>query len=242
MHRWRVQVSSSDPKLLPYLIASLQDASNRIIEEDGQYYLASSHFDSFESLTAFQEFNEHADRVIARLNALLKLQFQVHSSIAKTGLVLYIDESGLLHLVTADTIHFADEIRGYAGDNFFQDASRLHPDLLTKWLEEGNDLSVDEALRYYANEVNWFNLYKIYEVIEHDIRSRQVDLTLLRQDKAEDFTYSANNFKASKYDARHSSKKFEKPSSKPTKRTTMSLNDAKNFIDDLLTQWLKTKL
>jgi hypothetical protein len=134
------------------------------------------------------------------------------------------------------------QMRGYAGDNFFQDASRLHPDLLIKWLEEGNDLSVDEALRYYANEVNWFNLYKIYEVIEHDNRSRQVDLAQLRQDKVEDFTYSANNFKASKYDARQSSKKFEKSSSKPTKRTAMSLNDAKSFIDDLLTQWLKTKL
>lgn len=244
MHRWRVQVSSNDPQLLSYLLISLQRLPHQVIEEDGQYYLVSSKFDSFESLTTFQEFNLCADRVIDRLNSLIKLKFQVHSSIAKTGLVLYVDEGGLLHLVTMETIGMInDEIRVYAGDNFFQDAAHQQPDFLNnKLLEEGNDPSLDDVLRYYANDVNWFNLYKVYEVIEHDARINHGKLDLLKQDTVENFTYSANNFKASKYDARHSSKKFEKSSSQPTKRIPMSLNDAKNFIDELVKEWLLTKI
>lgn len=243
MHRWRIQISSNDPQLISYLLTSLQKSPHQVIEEDGQYYLVSSTFDSFESLTTFQEFNKCADRVIDRLNSLLKLEFQVHSSITKTGLVLYVDEGGLLHLVTMEeTIGITDEIRAYVGDNFFHDVANQQSDHLNKWLEEENDPSVDEALRYYAKEVNWFNLYKVYEVIEHDARVSHGKLDLLKQDTAENFTYSANNFKASKYDARHFSKKFEKSSSKPTKRIPMSLNDAKNFVDELVKEWLQTKL
>jgi hypothetical protein len=237
MHRWRVQVRSSDPQLLSYLIASLQDTSIRIIEEDGQYYLVSSNFEFYQSLTQFQGLSACADRIIARLNSLLKLQFQVHSGIFKINPALYVDDIGLLHLVIMDTIQLTDEVKGYSGDNYFQDASRIHPDLIPRWLEEGTDRAVDDALRYYANETNWFNLYKVYEVIKNDAEIKGVTLKLLTKNNTERFKYSANNANASGDAARHSLAEFPNKA----KLTPLSLGEAENYIDKLLTEWLEAK-
>lgn len=241
MYRWRIQISSNDSQLLSFLMATLQDSPTKLVVEDGYYYLVSNSFESYQFPTEVQELYTCADRIIDRINGLLKLQFQVQSSIFKTTPVIYVDDTGLLHLIVVETIKVTDEIRGYVGDNFFQDAAGKHPDLINKWLKEGNDQAVDEVIRYYISETSWFNLYKIYEVIEHDSVSRKVDVALLKTRMADDFTYSANNFTASEYNARHFSKKFEKAPQKPTKRTALSLNVAQAFIDDLLIQWLKTK-
>ena len=116
MYRWRVQVTSDDPQLLSYLLTSLQESPHRVIEEDKHYYLVSPTFDAFENLSAYPELSARADKLIARLNALLELQFQTYSNIVKTNPTLYMDESGLLHLVVMETIGIiTDEVRGYTG-------------------------------------------------------------------------------------------------------------------------------
>ncbi len=160
MYRWRVQISSDDLQLLPYLLTSLQNSPHRVIEEDKHYYLVSSTFDAFENLSTYPELSRCADKLISRLNALLKLQFQTHSNIVKTNPTLYMDESGLLHLVIMETVGITDEVRGYTGDNFFQYTaqSQAQLDFLSQWIEEGNSPLVDEALQYFSLPRNWHTL------------------------------------------------------------------------------------
>jgi len=145
-------------------------------------------------------------------------------------------------MITSTSLSASGRMNISAGEDFFQTSAQVKPTFADVWLLAETDETVDAALHYYTDEANWFNLYKIYEVVEQDTTIRNVNLVILNQDRAKNFTYSANHFKASKYDARHFSKKFEKMSSKPTKRTALSLREAKEFIDDLLIEWLKTKL
>ncbi len=254
MYRWRVQVTSDDPQLLSYLLTSLQESPHRVIEEDKHYYLVSPTFDAFENLSAYPELSARADKLIARLNALLKLQFQTYSNIVKTNPTLYMDESGLLHLVVMETIGIiTDEVRGYTGDNFFQHTaqSQAQLDFLSQWIEEGNSSLVDEALQYFSLPRNWHNLEKIFEIIAKDMGKKEDNRALppgtfdkwtqgrafgkQPPGRSFDFLQTAHSYHWSGLDARHSSV----GSQKRTGVTPMSLQDAVEYITDLLVKWLQ---
>src|SRR5260370_6605691 len=94
---------------------------------------------------------------------------------------------------------------------------------------------VDEALHQLANETNWFNLYKAYEIIEDDIGEKTLDTWT--HGKYENFRYSANNAHASHYSARHSSVKF----SPSIRLKAMAPSEGAEFITNLFLQWLQTK-
>jgi hypothetical protein len=237
MYRWRIQISSNDSQLLSYLLATLENSPHKLLVEDGYYYLVSSSFESYQFPAEVQELYACADKVIARLNGLLKLQSQVQSGIFKTTPVVYVDDAGLQHLIILETIQIKDEIRGYVGDNFFQHAARPQPDLVTKWLVEGNNPLVDEVLNnLIEDQVNWNSLYNIYKLIESDAEGRAFkDWT---KGWGSRFTHTANNFKANPL-ARHSS--VESPGELPAKFQALALSEAAEHIAILINQWLQNK-
>lgn len=119
MYRWRIQISSNDSQLLSYLQTALENSPHKLLVENGYYYLVSSSFECYQFPVEVQELYACADKVVARLNGLLKLQSQIQSGIFKTTPVVFVDDDGLQHLIVLETIQIKDEIRGYVGDNFF---------------------------------------------------------------------------------------------------------------------------
>lgn len=254
MYRWRVQITSDDSQLLSYLLTSLQKSSHQVIEEDRHYYLVSPAFEAFEDLVRYPELSACADKLIARLNTLLKLQFRTGSCITKINPTLYLDESGHIHLVLMETLGITDEIRGYTGDNFFQDPAqaRTQADFLSQWIEASNNPLVDEALQYFSLPRSWHNLEKIFEIIAKDLGQKENNKTLPRgtfdkwtqgiafgskpPGRSFDFLQTAHSYHWSGLDARHSSVE----SQKRTGVTPMSIQEATEYIADLLTRWLQT--
>ncbi len=236
MYRWHIQVSSNDSQLLSYLQTAIEDSPHKLLVEDGYFYLVSSRFEPYQFPAEVQDLYACAERIIARLNGLLKLKFQVQCGIFKTTPVVYVDDTGLQHLIVLETIQIKDEIRGYAGDNFFQHAARQLPDFLTKWLVEGNDPLVDEVLDNFIDQVNWNSLYNIYRLIESDVKERAFKSWTLGWGSR--FTLTANNFKANHL-ARHSS--VESHGELPAKFQAMDLSEAAAHIVSLITQWLQNK-
>jgi hypothetical protein len=254
MYRWRVQITSNDPQLLPYLLTSLQKSPHQVIEEDEHYYLVSPTFEAFESLSRYPELSMYADKLISRLNALLKLQFQTHSSITKINPTLYVDEAGLTHLVLMETLGITDEVRVYTGDSFFHDPAQSHAqaNFLSQWIEESNSPLAEEALQYFSLPRNWHNLEKIFEIIAKDVGQKENSKTLPRgtfdtwtqgiafgskpPGRSFDFLQTAHSYHWSGLDARHSSV----VSQKRTGVTPMSLQEATEYITNLLIKWLQT--
>lgn len=236
MYRWRIQVSSDDSQLLPFLLTNLENSPHKLLMEDGYYYLVSSNFEPYQFPAEVQKLYACADKVIARLNGLLKLRYQVHTGIFKTTPVVYVDDTGLQHLIVLETIQIKDEMRGYVGDNFFQDATRLQPDFVTKWLVEGNDPLVDEVLDNFIDQVNWNNLYNIYRLIETDKEVQA--FKNWTKGWGSKFTVTANNFKANPL-ARHSS--VESHGELPANFQAMALNEAAEHIAILIACWLQNK-
>jgi hypothetical protein len=93
---------------------------------------------------------------------------------------------------------------------------------------------VAEALAVMGNtDPNWVDLYKVYEIIREDIRPAKMHENgwVTRQD-LNAFGDSANRPDVSGADARHA----RRPGRTPT--DTMSLQQARQFIGDLLIRWI----
>lgn len=236
MYRWRIQVSSADTQLLSFLLTNLENSPHKLLMEDDYYYLVSSSFEPYQFPAEVQELYACADKVIARLNGLLKLRYQAHTGIFKTIPVVYVDDTGLQHLIVLETIQIKDEIRGYEGDNFYQYTALLQPDFVTKWLVEGNDPLVDEVLDNFIDQVNWNNLYNIYQIIQSNVEESVFRAWTNGWGKR--FKHTANNNKANP-SARHSSVRSQ--GTLPVKFQPMTLFDATEHIATLIRGWLKDK-
>ena len=230
MAEWGIELNSDDPALLSYLINNRQEPSWIVKEVEGKCYLISS---DFQDLTNAEEVKQRADELLYVLNGIVKFKF-IYAHLSRTNNLIYIDDHGNAVKTTNKDITFRANIS--AGEQYFQNADGQSPSIMETWGAARKYPEVEEAMRHYANQTNWFNLFKVYEVIEHD-----VDKAILNkwvQGRTEDFTYSANNARVSGYDARHSSAKFPKASSR---RTAMSLPEGTEFVTNLLIQWLRTK-
>jgi hypothetical protein len=85
--------------------------------------------------------------------------------------------------------------------------------------------------------VTWVGLYRIHEVVEHDVGGREALIKLGRVSKQQlkRFTHSSNSVAAAGDQARHG-KEITQPPKNP-----MSLEEAKAFVMGLLTAWFNSK-
>jgi hypothetical protein len=236
MYRWRVQVSSDDPQLLSFLLTNLANSPHKLLIEDGYYYLVSTSFEPYRFPAEVQELYACADEVIARVNGLLRLGHKVHSGILKTTPVVYVDDTGLQHLIILETLQITDKVRGYVGDNYFRYSAQLQPDLITNWLVKGTDPLVDEVLENFVDQPTWNNLYNIYQIIQANVEE-----SLFRtwtNGWGRRFKHTANNNKANP-SARHSSVRSQ--GTLPAKFQPMPLLEATERIATLIRDWLQNK-
>src|SRR5258708_11043991 len=246
MSQWHVELFNEREELLSFLATALQEqlftiragsndcyyinpgAEPRLAaQKTSGYYLLSS---EFESLKDDQVISDLASELLTYLNALIKLKISAFAPPLEKGGVYRLDAEGRLiwelAFVSATLSTLASKL---------QNASRQSLNFTDIWLLAQKHPKVEEALRQLANETNWFNLYKIYEIIEIDVGKKTLDTWT--HGKNEDFTYSANNAHASQYAALHSSAKF----SPSHKRKSMAPSEGAEFITSLFLQWLQTK-
>jgi hypothetical protein len=230
MSRCGIELTSNDPAFLSFLVKYPAPTSWSVIEVEGKHYLISP---SFQSLTAPQGVWQAADNLLFVLNGIMKLKFK-SASLLRGSTVAYFDENDQIISATSTRV-IPGSVSLSAGESYYQDTDAQQPSIINIWHTAQNNDAVLEALQHYSNQLNWFNLYKVYEVIEHDVGTKTLDTWT--KGRNDDFTYSANNAHASGFAARHSTVKFS-PSSK---RKAMSLQEGAEFISALLSQWLQTK-
>jgi hypothetical protein len=246
MSQWHVELVCESQELLAFLSTALQEpvctvkagsTDSYICYPDDEprlaarkasgYYLLSS---EFESLTDAGEIRHRAIEMLPLLNALVKLKISAFALPLAIDGVYRLDAKGqFIWELGSVTVKISTHA------NMDQNATGQALNFTQIWQLAQKHAAVDEALRHLVNETNWFNLYKVYEIIKHDVGKKT--LATWTQGENDDFTYSANNGHASRYAARHASLKYG-PSKK---RKTMSLAEAAAFITHVFLQWLQTK-
>jgi len=246
MSQWHVELICERPELLAFLSTALQEPVCTVkagstdcyyinpgsqpalaARKTSGYFLLSSEFDS---LREDGHVRIRAIEMLPFLNALVKLKISAYAPALAVDDVFRLDAEGRMIWEAANVIatfsSLGSKLQKLAGQplNFTEiwQLSQMYPD-------------VNEALHHLANETNWFNLYKVYEIIEHDVGKKTLDTWT--QGQNDDFTYSANNAHASQYAARHSSVRY-RPSQK---RKSLAPAEAAELITNVFLQWLQTK-
>lgn len=99
------------------------------------------------------------------------------------------------------------------------------------------DKAAAKALRLYSIELDWTNLYRIYEIIVEDAKQSTIFARgWASEDEIKTFKASANNASVSGDLARHGTMKHGKP------KQTMSMARARHVIRRVLSNWLNSKI
>ena len=246
MSQWHVELTCKRPELLIFLSTTLQEPACTVkagntdcyyinpgteprlaARKTSGYYLLSS---EFTSLTDAGDVRTRAIATLPFLNALVKLRISAFAPPLEIDDIFRLDAEGRIIWEIATVVATHSSLA-----QKLQEATGQSLNFKAIWLLAQKHQMVHEALHHLANETNWFNLYKVYEIIEHNIGGKTLDKW--SHNKTKDFIYSANNAHASGYAARHPSVGY-KPS---PKRTTLSLPEGAELITSLFLQWLQTK-
>ncbi|SRR6266496_4727310 len=246
MSQWHVELTCKRPELLIFLSTTLQEpvctvkvgsADCYYINPGSQpalaarktsgYFLLSSEFDS---LIEDGQVRIRAIEMLPFLNALVKLKISAYAPPLEIDDVFRLDAEGRMIWEAANVIWTYSSL-----ESKLQKVAGQPLNFTEIWHLSQKYPEVNEALHQLANETNWFNLYKVYEIIELDVGKKTLDTWT--HGKNDDFTYSANNAHASQYAARHSSVKYG-PSHK---RKSLAPSEAAELITNVFLQWLQTK-
>jgi hypothetical protein len=214
-----------------------------IFKEEGDYFLKSSLFDDLKDA---EEVRKVATDILDKLNGLAKLRFTNFQPL-KIDAVSYIDDSGKKHqfvLIHSATLTMRSRLSATAtvvkSDDTIDASDKRQPSIVELGYSIAKkDANVAEALRIFGSlETNWFNLYKVFEIIRDDVggHDQLIRTGWTSKKKIRRFTGTAQSSEILGDEARHVRYKGGPPSD------PMSLSEAKSFVKAMLEQWIRSKI
>lgn len=185
------------------------------INSDYEILLKAKHFLDILNGAAKAIYNNHiyvTANTVYRMNELNKLQGTGFMSGKITG------RSRLRATLTIDS-----KEKGKISENKYQ-----------KWIDKAKtDSNVREILHFFNNQ-DWWNLYKIYEIIRKDLKKSGMN-NLVSKNEISRFTRTANDNKIIGGKARHATYDNE------SHTNPMDINSARKFILDYFEKWIESK-
>jgi hypothetical protein len=203
----------------------------KISKESDGYYLTSEEFDEdFDH----NEILSQVNLLLDVLNGAANIIHRDHKKIG-TGSLIEVDENGQRNIFIS--IHE----RVIAGDRCNAELVRAgnivesSPSKIQDWVTKAKTHeSVRDALHFF-NEITWWNLYKVFEIIRDDVKGQKQLYTIINKAELSRFTRAAQSRELIGDDARHASKSFTPPHKK------LTLEDASNTIIKLFENWINSK-
>ena len=211
MKRWSVRLVG-DQRILK-LLSEQKDNRFEIKQKIDGFYLES---DEFETLESHEEVRDSASKVITTINGILTLLIDSHEPINFDFIIN--NKTDTTYGVFSDRVCVTDslviEVYNKKGE-IIQKYSPLQDSfkILQLALEDENVRRVFKFLQY--KELNWVNLYKIFEIIMDDMGGSKkiVALGWTTNKKIERFKHTANSPDATNDQGRHALR--NRPPSKP---------------------------
>jgi hypothetical protein len=240
----------SDLEYLATLLSS-ETLSVEKIEKLRKYVLWHSEFDAMQTTELYL----YATNLIGVINGCAKLRRKKFSAIELVGEPLFVKPAkGVYEIINDETINvivFADCVtasaevpstREYKARATIRNTTPTRLKLIFKYSllnAAMEDEKMEEALRYFGNLHDWFNLYKIFEAIQEDPNDsigreeiNRIDASLTGSKRiSELFTQTANVYRH-----HYNPKRFKLP------EHPMSLNDAEEYVESLLNVWCFRKM
>ena len=197
--------------------------STQIIESNGRFVLISSLFDT---VVNSDEAIKTARLILKQVNGAMRAIWSGYHPIVLQS-VAKRNDKGSLEVHVPFVIRIVDAPPG--PHDPLADAGR-------RWLEkaEGNR-SVAKLLTLLGQELDWVNLYRIWEVIQEDQGRKVFEKKWASEEVAGRFEQTANSYGAIGEASRHGHEKIPPP------RQVMKLDDARALILGIARKWLEEK-
>lgn len=210
---------------------SLRTSDWKIIKETDGYYLTS---DFLTAINDHKEIESKAKQFIDILNGAINLFYGNHKRI-ETGSIIQIDENGKKSKFVSMTGSIKNRTRVY-GNLTNKDDLIEKPTTIELWLNKAEkNESVRDVLHFF-NEISWWNLYKIFEIIRDDVGEQKELYKFLEKNDLSHFTQAAQSRELLGDKARHASKKYKPP------KTFLTLDKANELVKNLFNNWIISKI
>jgi hypothetical protein len=228
------------------LKASLRTTDWKITEEADGYYLTS---DILTKISDNKEIESKAKQFLDILNGACNLLHGDHKKV-QTGTIIQLDENGNRHIYVS--INESNKIRSrFHGDLTAKGDPAIKPTTIEQWIEKAKKHESVRDVLHFFNDITWWNLYKIYEIIRDDLIGTDLDHKkkilktdieeifvkkgLSSFDKVNDFTNVAQSRDLLGDEARHASRRIKRPD------VVLTLSEAHGIIKSLFEEWIKLK-
>ena len=197
-------------------------------EKEG-YYLSSKILDG---LFNNREIVLKACEFIDIMNGAANILYSNHKNV-EVGNLTIVGPNGSNHVLIAETGHF--KLRSRVREHLSVKNNDTSQPIIETWLNKSNvNSNVKDALHFFS-EVTWWNLYKIYEIINEDIGGQRRLYKLIDKDQIKLFTQAAQSRELLGDNARHASKKYAPP------KVKLTLEQACHIIVVLFKKWVDSK-
>lgn len=225
MNEWSVRLRGRQSDLEDLTELALPDYS--VEEENGDYYLRSTHFSSLANADDVRACAEgflekvRAAAAVYELAAFKAVDVDVVTRVKPDGTS---EHSG--QFTAAAVIVAAPD-----------DRSQRFAEVRDLFALAVQDKGVADALHFFL-EPSWINLYKAFEIVKDDVSGEQgiVDKGWATMRAIKRFRRTAQSRAALGDDARHASTKYTPP------RKPMDSSEATSFVRSLLLRWFRSKL
>lgn len=210
----------------------LNTSSWKIIEETDGFYLNSPELDK---LNDNAEIISKAKQFLDVANGAANIFHQDHKHVGIGAIKQKNDKGGYnISISLSSTIQFRSRLRGTLTTNL-DPSSNLIVTTIEDWIEKADKYeSVRDTLHFF-NEITWWNLYKIYEIINDDVGGQERLYKLIPKSELRLVTQAAQSRELLGEHARHASKKYKPPA------TPVTINQAHATIKKLFENWINLK-
>lgn len=241
--RWEVDLVG-DESDLNHLVRYFADEPCRIWrdEKTGQVLMR---VDGFPADAVAREVQESARVTVQQLSGVLRAVRDSKTSV-RAGAVMQRQPNGLRHAFlfvesVASATCFMDAevfVRDANGNLVQRPSPPPRTVVLAKLMLTDAALAKAMRLRDAQDAGTWVGLYRLYEVIKHDVGSERAMVSRSWTSKAQQdrFRHSSNSPDAAGDDARHGATNDEPPAN------PMTLEEARTFVEGILQAWLDEKL
>jgi hypothetical protein len=195
----------------------------KVIEQDGRFKLMSDHFSS---LTNEEEVRIKAIDILKKVNGSMQVAMDNYKPIDIHS-IAHIDDKGRLNKSIKFTLTVLDAQEETSNDSSMPEAL---------WTEVADkDRSVSKLLDFFGQQLDWVNLYRIWEVIQEDQGSDILKKGWATEKMMSRFEQTANSFNAVGGAARHGHEKVPPPNH------PMNIEEARKLIRSISYKWLEEK-
>jgi len=194
-----------------------------ILKKNNRFIMISEHFSL---LSSSAEVHSRAVHLLKKINGSMQVVLDDYKPVSVQS-VAHIDDRGRLSKTITFTLNIIDV--GEKRSKESKMPEKFWPEVADQ------DRNVAKLLDFFSQELNWINLYRIWEVIQEDQGSKVFEKGWIEKKIVKCFKQTANSFGAIGDASRHGHEKI------PSPKSPMKLENAKKYICSVAAKWLGEK-